>query len=272
MLSYLYCLLFFIAGLFAGGLVNFVAGGLVREPRNFVASACRECNDPWPLYLLLPVAGFIMAGRRCKNCGNRIKVHLLLVEIATGLLFAYLYFRFGFAWELSITIVYSLLLLILLVTDIEKMLIPNVVTYPGFIMVLLLSIAVMLLHFRPPWTFLLPVSWPLDLLNNYLLNVIAGALTAFILLLLVVVISRGGMALGDVKLAALIGLMIGFPMVLAGLFVAIIAGGLTAAVLLLARRKGKKDPIPFGPFLCLGGIVAMIWGKELLRLYLSPLM
>ncbi len=257
-------------GLFCGSLVNVIAGGLIREPRSFVISNCRECNGNWPLYLMAPILGFILSRGRCRLCRSKIKAHILIVELFTGLLFAYLVCRYGLSWELSISIVYSLLLLILIVTDIEKMLLPNAVIYPGFVMVLILSMAVMLLHFRPPWSFLLPegLAW----LNNYLLNVIVGGLTGFILLLMVVIVSRGGMALGDVKLAGLIGLMVGFPMVLVALFVAVILGGLTAIVLLIARRKGKKDPIPFGPFLCLGGMVAMLWGKTLLAWYLAPLM
>ena len=272
MYIYIWCLLFFLIGLFCGSLVNIIAGGLTREPRSFVISSCRECNGNWPFHLMLPVVGFIMSLGRCRLCGSRLKLHILLVELGTGILFAYLVYRYGLSWELSLSIFYSLLLLILLVTDIEKMLLPNAVTYPGYFMVLLLSAAIMLLHFRPPWSFLLGVTGNFEWLNNYLLNAITGSVTAFLLLLLVVIASRGGMALGDVKLAALIGLMVGFPMVLVGLFVAIITGGLAAVVLLIAKRKGKKDAIPFGPFLCIGGMVAMFWGKELLRWYLSPLM
>lgn len=270
MYIYIWCFLFFLIGLFCGSLINVIAGGLTREPRSFVISNCRECNGNWPFYLMLPILGFILCRGRCSLCRSRVKAHILLIELFTGLLFAYLVWRFGLSWELSISIFYSLLLLILIVTDIEKMLLPNAVTYPGFIMVLILSTVVMLLHFRPPWSFLLPES--MAWLNNYLLNAIAGGLAGFILLLLVVIVSRGGMALGDVKLAGLIGLMVGFPMVLVALFVAVVLGGLVAIVLLIARRKGKKDPIPFGPFLCLGGMVAMFWGKNLLAWYLAPLM
>jgi prepilin signal peptidase PulO-like enzyme (type II secretory pathway) len=272
MYIFILCVLFFLIGLFCGSLVSVIAGGLTREPRAFVISNCRACNANWPFYRMVPIAGFILSRGKCKFCNTPIKIHILLVELGTGLLFAYLAFRFGLTWELSLSIFYALLLLIVLVTDIEKMLIPNAVTYPGFLMVLLMSTTIMLLHFRPPWSFLLPVSGSFAWLNNYLWNSIVGCLVGFLLLLLVVIISRGGMALGDVKLAALIGLMVGFPMVLVGLFVAVITGGLAAIVLLIARRKGKKDPIPFGPFLCAGGLVAMFWGKELLRWYLSPLM
>jgi prepilin signal peptidase PulO-like enzyme (type II secretory pathway) len=272
MYIYIWCLLFFIIGLFCGSLVNIIAGGLTREPRLFVISGCRECNTNWPFYLALPVLGYIISRGRCRFCHSTLKLHMLIVELGTGLLFAYLVYRYGLTWELSLSIFYSLLLLILLVTDIEKMLIPNAVTYPAIFMVLLLSGIVMALHLRPQWSVVLPVSGFMEWLNNYLLNAITGCLTGFLLLLLVVIISRGGMALGDVKLAALIGLMVGFPMVLVGLFVAIILGGLAAAVLLIAKRKGRKDPIPFGPFLCIGGMVSMFWGKALLAWYMAPLL
>lgn len=257
-------------GLLSGSLVNVVAGGLVREPRSFVRSNCRECNGNWPFYLMVPILGFILSRGRCGLCHSRVRAHIPIIELFTGLLFAYLIWRYGLSWELSLSLFYSLLLLILIVTDIEKMLLPNAVTYPGFVMVLILSAVIMLLHYRPPWSFLLPES--MAWLNNYLLNAIAGCLTGFVLLLLVVIVSRGGMALGDVKLAGLIGLMVGFPMVLVALFVAVILGGLVAIVLLIAKRRGKKDPIPFGPFLCLGGMVAMFWGRALLAWYLAPLM
>ncbi len=221
---------------------------------------------------MLPIIGYILSRARCPQCGQRIKVHIILVEIFTGLLFAFLLWRFGFTWELSLLIIYCLLLLILLVTDLEKMLIPNAVTYPGLAMVLILSIAIMVLNFHPRWFFALPATGFWGLINNYLVNVILGGLTGFLLLLLIAVLSRGGMALGDVKLAALIGLMTGFPGVLVALFIGVIGGGLVAGVLLLTGRRGRRDPMPFGPFLCLGGIAALIWGKAILLWYLSPLL
>ena len=218
---------------------------------------------------MLPVVGYLLARNKCPSCGKPLPIHIILVEVGTGLLMAYLLLKYGFSWELSVLVIYCLLLLILLVTDIEQMLIPNVVTYPGFIMVLLISLAIMLINVKPHWFFAFPAFM---LTYNYLINIILGGLAGFILLLLVVIISRGGMAFGDVKLAALIGMMTGFPIVLVALFIGVIGGGLVAGILLLTRRRGRKDPMPFGPFLCLGGIAALLWGKALLAWYLSPLM
>jgi prepilin signal peptidase PulO-like enzyme (type II secretory pathway) len=221
---------------------------------------------------MLPAVGFLLARGRCPRCSKPLPIHIILVEVGTGLLLAYLLWRYGFTWELSVLVIYCLLLLILLVTDIEQMLIPNVVTYPGFIMVLLISLAIMLINVKPHWFFSIPASGVFMLVYNYLVNSILGGLTGFILLLLVVIVSRGGMAFGDVKLAALIGMMAGFPIILVALFIGIIGGGLVAGILLLTRRRGRKDPMPFGPFLCLGGIAALLWGREILAWYLSPIM
>jgi leader peptidase (prepilin peptidase) / N-methyltransferase len=272
MFMYFFYILFFIVGLFCGSLVNYVAGGVTREPRAFIFSNCRNCAAAWrPLYML-PVAGYLLARNKCPACGKPLPVHIILVEFGTGLLFAYLLWKYGFTWELTVLAVFCLLLLILLVTDIEQMLIPNIITYPGLIIVLLISLAIMLLTVKPHWFFAPQASGIFMLIYNYLVNVLLGALAGFILLLLVHIVSRGGMALGDVKLAALIGLMTGFPMVIVALFIGVIGGGLVAGILLISKRRGRKDPMPFGPFLCLGAIVALLWGREILAWYLAPLL
>jgi prepilin signal peptidase PulO-like enzyme (type II secretory pathway) len=272
MLIYFFYILFFVTGLFCGSLVNYVAGGVTREPRLFLFSNCRNCSAAWRALYMLPALGYLLAKNKCPNCGKPLPAHVILVEFGTGLLFAYLFWKYGFTWELSVLVVFCLLLLILLVTDIEQMLIPNIVTYPGFIMVMLISLAIMLLNVKPHWFFAPQASGMFMLIYNYLVNVLLGALTGFVLLLLVHIVSRGGMALGDVKLAALIGLMTGFPMVIVALFIGVIGGGLVAGILLLSKLRGRKDPMPFGPFLCLGGIVALLWGREILAWYLAPIL
>jgi leader peptidase (prepilin peptidase)/N-methyltransferase len=86
-----------------------------------------------------------------------------------------------------------------------------------------------------------------------------------VLLLLPAIFYRGGMGWGDIKLAAFIGLVTGFPLVLPAIFLAIISGGLTAGILLLSKLKGRKDAIPFGPFLALAAMAMLFWGKDLLN-------
>lgn len=261
---------FFVLGLFCGSLINYVAGGLTREPRAFVFSNCRNCTEKWRPFFMLPVVGYLIARGKCRYCSKPLRLNIFLMEIGMGFLLAYLTWKYGFTWELSVSLVYITMLMIILTTDLEQMLIPNALTYPGFIIVIVISTAIMLLNVKPDWFFTFPVSGPFMLVNNYLVNSIIGGMAGFILLFILHVVSRGGMALGDVKLIALIGLMTGFPMVLLALFIAVGVGGFVAGLLLMTKRRGRKDVIPFGPFLCIGGVTALLWGKEILALYLAP--
>jgi leader peptidase (prepilin peptidase) / N-methyltransferase len=77
------------------------------------------------------------------------------------------------------------------------------------------------------------------------------------------------MGMGDVKLAGLIGLMTGFPLAIIALFITIILGGVVALGLLLSGLRKRKDPVPFGPFICAGALIAIIWGRDLILWYLS---
>ncbi len=89
------------------------------------------------------------------------------------------------------------------------------------------------------------------------------------ILLLITIISRGGMGWGDVKLAALIGLATGFPLVLLALVMAAIMGGLVAVALLIAKKRGRKEAIPFAPFLSLATLITLLWGSSILNWYLG---
>jgi leader peptidase (prepilin peptidase)/N-methyltransferase len=102
-----------------------------------------------------------------------------------------------------------------------------------------------------------------------LLGGIIGTLLAGAVFYGIAVASQGGMGGGDVKLAAMIGAFLGWQRVLVAIFLAVVGGGIVAVGLLLARRKGRKDPLPFGPFLALGGLLSALWGSTLLRWYLG---
>jgi leader peptidase (prepilin peptidase)/N-methyltransferase len=87
--------------------------------------------------------------------------------------------------------------------------------------------------------------------------------------LLIALVSRGGMGWGDVKLAALIGLATGFPLVFVAIIMAAILGGVVAVVLLITRRRGRREMIPFGPFLAVAAMVTLLWGNNILGWYLG---
>ncbi len=161
-------------------------------------------------------------------------------------MFSLIYLRYGFTTELYIMMFYSALFLVLLVIDLEHNIIPNKIVYPGIIVSLIIST-----------------------LNSDIgiIKALTGGGAGFGIFILITVISRGGMGWGDVKMAALVGITVGFPMVFVAIFLAIISGGVIAVALLLTRVKGRKDGIPFGPYLSLATVATLIWGSQLLNWY-----
>jgi leader peptidase (prepilin peptidase) / N-methyltransferase len=101
------------------------------------------------------------------------------------------------------------------------------------------------------------------------LDSLVGVVLGGGIFLLIIVASRGGMGGGDMKLGAMLGAFLGWKLVLVAILIAILAGGVFAIVVLLLRRKGRKDAVPFGPFLALGGVVSLFWGASLLAWYLG---
>lgn len=146
---------------------------------------------------------------------------------------------------------YSLLAVLLVAStaiDLHHRVIPNLLVSLGLVGALVLGFL-----------------WPLRPWGDSLIGLLVGGG----LMLLTAIIQPGGMGLGDVKLAAVMGLYLGWPGILVSLFVAFVTGALTGIVLLLSGRKRGKDLIPFGPFLALGGLVSAFWGDGIVRWYLG---
>ncbi len=262
--------LFLLLGLVWGAALNWFAGSVTEQGGIQLRSpACMKCSAKRQPKDLIPLLGYFVAGGRCPGCGEAMPVRVPVVEVVTGILFAALYLKYGLSWALVTLLIYSTVLIILFITDFEHFMLPNVVTYTALLLAALVALAVTLAHYTLPWALYFGGSGFTSIFNNFLLCALAGGICGALLLLLVVVLSKGGMGMGDVLLAGLLGLMVGFPLVFIALFLSILAGGIVAAALLISGRKKRKEMLPFGPFLCLGGMVTLLWGKELLGWYLG---
>lgn len=206
-------------------------------------SRCEACGIrlPWPH--LVPIVSFLALRGRCNYCKARIPRRVLVVELLTTAVMAYLGDEFGLSPESLALSVYGLVFILISFVDLEHGIIPNRVVYPAAGAAVGLSI-------------FLPEVGPARAL-------IGGAL-GFGALLAVYLAARGGMGGGDVKLAGLIGLAAGFPLVVPALLLAALAGGAIAVVLLTIRHKSRYETVPFGPFLAAGGVVSLLWGSRLL--------
>jgi leader peptidase (prepilin peptidase)/N-methyltransferase len=248
-MTILLMVIFGLLGLVTGSFLNVCIDRLpTGKSLAYPPSHCDACQRRLGIMDLIPVVSYLWLRGKCRYCGARISVRVPLVELATGAALVFLLWYFGLSWRFAMVSLYTCLLLVLAVIDLEKGLILNVIVYPAAVVALAIG------FFLPEFA---------------LYKGILGGAIGLALFLLVALIFRGGMGWGDIKMACLIGLMTGYPSVLAALLAGIIAGGIVALVLMLMGKKSRKDAIPFGPFLTLGSCVALIWGHQLINWYLG---
>ena len=256
-----------LLGMAVGSFLNVCIDRLPSgESLLFPPSQCASCHRRLAIKYLIPVFSYLWLRGRCRYCQASLPRRLLWVEISTGILFAYLYWHYGLSAELAVVAFYCCLFLILMVIDLEHGLILNKVVYPSVAVALVISI------FLPPSKVVYPDGAVALLLSSLpepgIVQATIGGGIGFFLFLFIVIISRGGMGWGDVKMAALIGIVTGY-LVFVALFLAVILGGLVAVVLLLFKLKKRKEGIPFAPYLSLGAMITLLFGKSILNWYLG---
>ena len=218
----------------------------LRQSVVYPASRCPSCQHPLRPWHNLPFVSFIALRGRCAFCQARISWRYPLVESLGGLLYLLGYHQLGLSVN---AVAYALLVTALLVVsfiDLAYMIIPDAVTLPG----LAVGVAIGLL----------PSSIGFA-------NAVAGACLGGGIFLLIALIYPAGMGGGDVKLIAMIGAFVGWQAVLVTIILSAFCGAVCGLTLILLGLKGRRDPIPFGPFLAVGGIAAMLWGETLLTWY-----
>ena len=242
-----------------GYAVAFVLGSIVASFANvcihrlplrqcvvYPASRCPSCQHPLRPWHNLPLVSFIALRGRCAFCRVRISWRYPVVESLGGLLYLIGYHQLGLSVN---AVAYALLVTALLIVsfiDLAYMIIPDAVTLPG----LAVGVAVSLL----------PSSIGFA-------NAVAGACLGGGIFLLIALIYPAGMGGGDVKLIAMIGAFVGWQAVLVTIILSAFCGAVCGLTLILLGLRGRRDPVPFGPFLAVGGIAAMLWGEALLAWY-----
>ena len=240
------------------------------------ASHCPTCGRRLPALELVPVLSYLLLRGRCRTCDARIPMRTLWVELSTGLLFAFLWWHHGPTWQLVLSTVYGCILLVLLVTDLEHKLIPNVIILPATGLALL---AIPLQPWIAPSRYyhyalarlMMSAEGGAALSNAQMsmLSQLLGGLIAFAVFLLIWLTAPGGMGAGDLKLAALAGLITAFPGAIAAVLGSFVLGGAVGVVLLLGGVAKRKTAVPFAPFLAVSTFLVMVYGDSLLHLYLG---
>jgi leader peptidase (prepilin peptidase) / N-methyltransferase len=241
--------LLLIYGLLLGSFFN-VVGLRVPLNKSIVSprSACPTCAHQLRPYELIPVISYLFQKGKCRGCQSRISPIYPFFELLTGILFATAPLMIGWSGELVLALTLISMFIIIVVSDIHYMIIPDkiLIWFAGIFLLERIFIPL------TPW-------W----------NSLLGAVTGFVLLLVIALVSKGGMGFGDVKLYALLGFVLGFKLVLLSFFFSTLLGAVIGGLALLFKIVKRKQPIPFGPFIAAGTLTAYYWGSELIDLYLQ---
>lgn len=256
--------LFTIVGVSIGSFLNVCIDRLpLNKSLISPPSHCDACHHRLSALDLVPILSYLWLRGRCRYCGARIPLRVLLVELLTGVLFFLSFWYYGLTARFAITAFWCCVFLVIIFIDWEHQLILNKVTYPMAVLALVLLAfdALSRGSLTPGNLSFLPLDKP-----SILSGVIGGAI-GLGFFSLVYFISPRGIGLGDIKLACLIGLVTGWPLTIVALLIGILLGGLAAVVLLTLKIKGRKDAIPYGTFLAIGPIITLFWGMGVFRWY-----
>jgi leader peptidase (prepilin peptidase) / N-methyltransferase len=241
--------LVFLPGLAVGSFLGVVAARVPLH-RSVVhpGSACMNCEAPIRWYDNVPVLSYALLHGRCRRCGIRIPPRDLAIELATALLLVGCVLAFGLTTKAAAAGIACAALVVVTATDLERRIVPNRVVLPAAVAVLVLQTVS---HPSPEWAI--------------------GAVGAAGFLFLAALAYPGGMGMGDVKLALLIGALLGVTTPV-GLMLGLLLA-LVPSVVLFARHGAgaRKLGIPFAPFLAAGAVVGLFAGHAILHAYLGVL-
>jgi leader peptidase (prepilin peptidase)/N-methyltransferase len=247
-------------GLVIGSFLNVV---IWRVPRGESVvsppSHCPGCGNPVRPRDNVPVLSWLLLRGRCRDCDAPISPRYPLVEVATGAVFAVLAARLGFDAALPAFLYLGAVGVALWMIDLDVKRLPNAIVLPSYVVAgVLLTVAAV---FTGDWDDLFRAALGMAVLYGFYF------LLAFVY--------PAGMGFGDVKLAGVLGIYLGWlgwAEVVTGGFLGFLFGGVVGATLMVGRRAGRKSQIPFGPFMLAGALVAILWGGALADLYLDTVL
>ena len=245
--------LFALAGLVVGSFLNVC---IYRIPRResllWPSSHCTGCNRPLAWYENVPVFSWLALRGRCRTCGAGISSMYPLVELTTAVAFGGGVAVYGLTSLLAVRLLFASALIVLFAIDLRHQILPNVITLPGIVVGLAASL------FLPP-------GW----LSSAIGILAGGGILLAIAEAYYRVRGHEGLGMGDVKMLAMIGAFLGWPLMVLSLVLASFVGSIVGVALIVSGRGGMQAALPFGTFLALGALVAAVVGEPIVTWYLS---
>lgn len=240
-------ILFMLLGLLIGSFLNVCIYRLpLGQSVVLPPSHCMQCGTRLGWQDLIPVISYLVLRGRCRHCKSKYSARYTLVELLTGVLFVWCLTAAGISMFLIKALSLTAFMIVISFIDYDHQLILDKV-------LLLFSIAGVIIN--------------LILAEIGISDMLLAALLGGGLLLLIAVVSRGGMGGGDIKFAAALGLWVGWKLTLVCLFLAFVFGGIVGVLVLALHIKGRKDYIPFGPFIAAALFITILYGEDILDWY-----
>lgn len=213
------------------------------------ASRCPHCLEKIPPYHNIPILSALILKRQCVKCGEKFSPRYFYIELSCAILGGVLLYQYGITIYSAFLLLFTFLLVPLIFIDVDHKLLPDSITY----LLLWSGVSASLLGYNLP-------------LNDAIIGVIAGYLSLWgVYILFKLATGKEGMGYGDFKLLAALGAWVGWQQLIIVILLSSLSGSIIGIVLLLKARKSCKpmSPIPFGPFLAVGGWITLLWGAEL---------
>lgn len=251
-----------LLGLAVGSFLNVVAWRVPRgESVVHPPSACPRCGHQIRARDNVPVVSWLLLRGRCRDCAAPIAWRYPVVEALTGAAFGAVGVLVGVSWELPAFLLLAAVSVVLAVIDIDVRRLPDAIVLPSWVAgLLLLALA--------GWNPGGEADW------SALLRAVIGSAVLFAVYFLLILVYPAGMGFGDVKLAAVLGLYlgwVGWSAVVVGWFAAFLVGGVFSIALMVLGRAGRKSTIPFGPWMLVGAWLGIVWGEAVGAAYLGLL-
>ena len=241
----------FILGTIIGSFLNVCIYRIPKEQSIiYPPSICGNCKSQLKPMDLVPILSYLFLKGKCRRCGVKIGFRYPLIELLTGLIFLLIYTRIGLQIVLIKFLFLSAILIVLSFIDIEYQIIPDKIVVFAMVMGMILNI----------------FTKDVPFLSSLMGLILGGGI-----LLLIALVTNGAMGGGDIKLMAVLGYYLGWKATVMALLLSFIFGGVIGVLLLLFKLKTRKDAVPFGPFLALGGLIAALYYHEIFYFYLTTL-
>lgn len=275
----------FIIGSFVGSFLNVAIHRLPNDLSVWrpVWSFCPKCGETIAWHDNIPIVSYLALGARCRNCAEWISPRYLAIELLTALLFLGVYWRYGFTFASPVYMLLAAGLVLVTAVDLTNWTIPNEVTLPGIPAGIVLAL---IATFRPD-AGLVVLGPGLPVFSAIIGLIVGGGSLLLLDRIAVVFLGKRGMGMGDVKLLAMLGAFFGWPAVIMIIMISSLIGSVVGiGAVLWAKRKAKSGTtgesssgddditleehyLPFGPYLCLAGLIIIFFGEQLYNGYLQ---